>query len=92
MQEETSDVPNSGTLKTCFIESLSLSDDVDLENLVYRGVQQWDSLSHMHLITALETQFDIMIDTEDVLDMSSFRKAAEILQKYGVEFDSDGGE
>lgn len=81
-------MPNIETLKCCFMDSLNLPDGIDIENLVYRGVQQWDSLSHMHLISELERQFDIMIDTEDVLDMSSFTKAIEILQRYDVSFDA----
>lgn len=38
----------------------------------------------MALIAALEDEFDIMIDTDDVIDMSSFAKAREILAKHGV--------
>jgi len=78
-------VPNLEMLRNCFVESLDLPEGVDVETLVYRGVQQWDSLSHMHLISELERRFDIMVDTEDVLDMSSFEKAVEILGKYGID-------
>jgi len=38
----------------------------------------------MRLINEIESAFDIMIDTEDVIDMSSFGKAKEIVGKYGV--------
>ena len=41
----------------------------------------------MRLVAALETEFDIMLDTDDVLDLASFAKAVEILRKYGVEGD-----
>jgi hypothetical protein len=34
----------------------------------------------------LDSNFDTMIDTDDVLDMSTYRKAREILTKYGVKF------
>jgi acyl carrier protein len=40
----------------------------------------------MSLITSLEDEFDIMMDTEDVIDFSSFEKGIEIMGKYGVEF------
>jgi hypothetical protein len=41
----------------------------------------------MRLIAAIEAAFDIMLDTEDVIDMSSFPKSREILRKYNVTFD-----
>ncbi len=40
----------------------------------------------MALVAAIDDKFDIMLDTDDVIDMSSFGKAREILTKYGVGF------
>ncbi|WP_036214754.1 acyl carrier protein [Lysinibacillus sphaericus] len=53
--------------------------------LVYNSIEQWDSVGHMALIAELEDAFDIMIDTEDVIDFSSYEKGKEILAKYDVE-------
>ena len=39
----------------------------------------------MSLIAALEDAFDIMFDTDDIIDFSSFSKGIEILKKYDVE-------
>ena len=53
----------------------------------YTGIQAWDSIGHMSLIAALEETFDIMMDTDDIIDLSSFEKGMEILnEKYDVEF------
>jgi acyl carrier protein len=73
-------------LRGVFRKSLELPADFEVDSLEYRGVDKWDSLAHMSLIAALEDEFDIMIDTDDVIDLSSFAKAREILGKYGVEF------
>ena len=54
--------------------------------LVYQGIEAWDSVGHMTLVAAIEDNFDIMLDTDDIIDMSSFEKAQEILTKYDVEF------
>ncbi len=75
-------------LERCFTEAFSLERDTDLEALKYRGIEQWDSLTHMALVVSIETTFDIMLETEDVIDMSSFDKAKQILEKYGVKFNS----
>ena len=75
-------------LKYCFSEALGIAMDTDFESLKYRGIQQWDSLRHMALVAAIETVFDIMLEPDDVMDMSSFTKAKRILEKYGVHFNA----
>ena len=53
----------------------------------YRDTDEWDSVGHMMLINHLEDLFDIMMDTEDIVDLSSYEKGKEILSaRYGVEF------
>lgn len=68
----------------CFVEALEVSADV-VENLEYQSVESWDSVGHMSLIATLEDAFDIMFDTDDIIDFSSFSKGIEILKKYQVE-------
>lgn len=68
-----------------FIETFQVNEE-DLENLTYQSITAWDSVGHMALIATLEDAFDIMMDTEDIIDLSSFNKGKEILQKYDVEF------
>lgn len=70
--------------ENAFIESLEVEAD-QLENLKYQDVPGWDSIGHMSLIAMLEEVFDIMMDTEDIIDFSSFEKGKEILGKYDVE-------
>jgi acyl carrier protein len=41
----------------------------------------------MSLIAAIEDEFSIMIDTDDVINLSSFTEAVRILGKYEVAFD-----
>ena len=55
--------------------------------LEYQHVTSWDSVGHMGLIAAIEDAFDIMMDTDDIIDLSSFEKGKEILTtNYGIEF------
>lgn len=68
-----------------FMENLQITED-KLAGLQYQGVELWDSVGHMSLVAALEDEFDIMIDTDDIIDLSSYEKGKEILAKYGVEF------
>lgn len=80
---------NEAKLKDAFVEALDVeSDQLDWATLKYRGIEQWDSVAHMRLVAEIEDAFDIMLETEDVIDMSSFEKSKEILAKNGVEFDA----
>lgn len=67
-----------------FINNLKIEEN-QLNNLRYQDPPVWDSVGHMGLIAALEETFDIMIDTDDIIDFSSYVKGKEILKKYNVE-------
>ena len=73
-------------LQGAFKEALGIGDDTDFANLEYQGIEEWDSVAHMILVAAIEETFDIMLDTEHVIDMSSYKKAVEIVESYGVTF------
>lgn len=68
-----------------FIESFGVTES-DLEALEYMKIDAWDSVGHMQLIAALEDAFGIMLDTDDIIDLSSYAKGKELLLKYDVEF------
>lgn len=74
-------------LQQIFLDTFPLDPDVDWTAVRYGETPGWDSLAHMQLITELEDSCDILIDTDDVIDLSSFDKAVEILAKYGVAVD-----
>jgi len=75
---------NLQKLKGAFARGLGLSESKITNNLEYNTIQEWDSVGHMALVAEIENEFEIMIDTQDVIDMSSFGKAKEIIQKYDV--------
>ena len=70
-----------------FMETFEIAED-QLVGLKYQDITAWDSVGHMSLVAALEDAFDIMMDTEDIIDLNSYEKGKEILAKadYGVEF------
>jgi len=76
---------NEFTLKAAFVAGLEVEPDVDFETLAYRQVEEWDSLAHMQLISEIEDAFDVMLDSEDVIGLSSYLDACQILRKHGVD-------
>lgn len=62
------------------VEDVALNDTFD-----NKSVDGWDSVKQLALTTALEDAFDIMLDAEDILELTSYTKGKEILKKYEVE-------
>ena len=71
-------------LKQIFASSLGIDESLVHDGLRYAEIPQWDSVAHMALVAAIENEFNVMIDTEDVIDMSSFEKAKQIVDKYNT--------
>ena len=67
-----------------FMETLDVEED-KLNGLKYQDIDNWDSVGHMSLIAALEDAFEIMMDTDDIIDFSSYEIGKEIVKKYQIE-------
>jgi acyl carrier protein len=67
-----------------FIETFDVGEDI-LPGFKYQDTPSWDSVGHMVMVAALEEAFDIMLDTDDIIDFSSYEKGLEILKRYGVD-------
>ena len=73
--------------KNVFIESLSIKPDAFSEEIKYNDVPEWDSIGHMTLMSELEEEFKITLETDDIIDFSSYKKGIELLgSKYEVKF------
>lgn len=77
---------NEQKLREIFAESLGIELAQVTDELAYNTIPEWDSIAHMALISEIDDVFDTMLDTDDVLDMSTFAKAKEILMKYDIIF------
>ncbi|MEO5344446.1 MAG: acyl carrier protein [Gammaproteobacteria bacterium SHHR-1] len=77
---------NNQRLFASFATALNLSPEQVHDDLAYNSIPQWDSVAHMGLIAQLEQEFGVMLDTDDIIDMSSLAKAREILARHGVGF------
>ena len=77
---------NKQKYQDIFIKSLSIETKKFNEKIKYNEIPEWDSIGHMTLMSGLEEEFSISMDTDDIVDFSSFTKGFEILKKYGVKF------
>lgn len=47
-------------------------------------IENWDSLRHMNLVTALEEEFDIRLSDENIIEMLNYQLVLEVLKENGV--------
>lgn len=73
-------------LRQAFARGLNMPEAEVNESLEYASTAGWDSVAHMSLIASLDSTFAITLDTDDVIEMSSYVKAREILAQYGIQF------
>lgn len=71
-------------LTTVFAETLGIAEDTVTDELSFNTIPEWDSVAHMNLIAAIEAAYDIMMETDDVIDLSSVARARQILLKYEI--------
>ena len=76
---------NKDKYKNAFIEAFSIDENKLKKNLEYNTIPEWDSIGHMTLIGNLEEAFKISMETDDIIDLSSYNKGLEILKKYKVD-------
>lgn len=66
-------------------KSLLLDESRISDELQYNSIPEWDSVAHMALIAELEDGYDVMLDTDDIVAMSTVAKIRDILKKYDVD-------
>ena len=76
---------NLEKLNKIFCEVFSVEESVLNSEFDNKSVDGWDSVHQLTLISIFEEAFDIMFDPEDIMEMTSYAKGKELLQKYEVE-------
>lgn len=61
------------------VEASALNGDFNKCN-----IEGWDSVRQLSLTTAVEDEFDIMLDAEDILEFISYDNVKAILAKYDI--------
>lgn len=69
-----------------FMETFEIEKDLLGESLEYQSIEAWDSVGHMALMAALEDEFDIFLEMDDIVDFGSYDIGIKTLEKYGVKF------
>ena len=60
--------------------------DINLA-LTQQDVSSWDSLTQMDLVISLEQEYDIVLDIDDIVKMTSVSHIVDVLRSKGVVFE-----
>jgi acyl carrier protein len=71
-------------LARVFQKTFNLARERFSKDLVPEDVPNWDSIGHMNLVTAMESEFGVQFEVDDIMEMSSAAKILEILQSKGA--------
>ncbi len=63
-------------------DNLKITLEQAAQNLTMQDVNDWDSLSHMNLIVAIEDEFQLQLTGDEIAEMISLDKIREIVQKH----------
>ena len=78
---------NLKKLNQIFCEVYSVEESALNENFVNTNVDTWDSIHQLSMVAAIEESFDLMMDAEDILEMTSYENVKKLLtSKYLIAF------
>lgn len=77
---------NDDKLRQAFTATMKIDAAEVVDTLAYGQHAEWDSLAHMAMVAELETAFGVMLDTEEIIAMSSVAEVRRILGGHGVAF------
>lgn len=78
---------NNQMYKKIFTDVFGIDESGLDASFTFADIEEWDSLTHLTLISELEDSFDVMFETDDILNFGGYENGINILKKYGVKFE-----
>lgn len=63
----------------CFV--LNLGQDYDMSEANIDVIKSWDSIKQVSIISAIENEFDLFIEVEDAINLTSYEKIIQFLEE-----------
>jgi acyl carrier protein len=71
-------------VEAIFREVLTVPPDTDLRAVGQDSDVGWDSLGHVTLMTAIEGEFGLTLDTSEMIELTSFAAIQRFLEEKGL--------
>lgn len=75
---------NIEKLNNIFVEVFGVEPSALTSDFKKENVEAWDSIHQLSIVTAMEEEFDLLFDPEDIIALDSYEAAKGIMEKYGV--------
>ena len=69
-------------IKKVVCESIRISEDVYSYELAAGDIPEWDSIGHVTLLQAVESEFEIAFDVGDAIDIEDVEDLVAMVRKY----------
>jgi acyl carrier protein len=77
-------VSETTRLSELVAEILRLPPDAVTDSLTIAETENWDSLAHIELVAALESEFSVELSADDIVEMITYAKIRSVLGSKGV--------
>ena len=77
-------VQTTDTLQEIFRAVFELPAGADVTGVRQLNTPTWDSVAHVALVTAIESEFGITVDAADQLRMTSYASTALLMEERGL--------
>ena len=72
-------------IEEIFVEVFGCKRDELDDSTEFKDIPAWDSMTHMILITRLESEFDIQMTGDEIASLATVLDVRTVLQKHGIE-------
>ncbi len=69
-------------LTALIAKSLKISADQVTDDLSYESIEQWDSLGHVNLMLSIESEYDVEIDEDTMIELTSVRAIRDYVAQH----------
>ena len=71
-------------VREVMVSELMLDKSIDVAELKYGATRAWDSQGHLNLVVALEEEFGVEFDSDELVKLTSYSAICEHLMRKGV--------
>jgi len=76
------DADNQTILEDIFRAVFELDETDRIESIKRNNFPAWDSMAHVALISAIDDEFDLIMDTQDALRIDSLASCISVVERY----------
>ena len=69
-----------------FMDVFQVEESILKADFTKDNVDGWDSVKQLSLTSAMEDEFELLLDPEDILGFSSYEIGKSILERNGIKF------